>query len=270
MGALRLLARRVRRAADQLLFVAADVPDLLGQAALGRSEHIQHAVHDAHGACRSITTIRPRRKMPATTSRTTRRMPHHGDGTGGYHPHESPWSMLVPLVVLSLGAVFAGLRVPPRVHRAERRASGTGAIAFNEHLMHAMHEVPLWVKLTATIVMLIGLLDRLARPISATPAFPARVADAASARSTASCSTSGISTSSTTSCSCARRSALGRLFWKRGDEGIDRPLRPQRRGLGWSQAARRRRARLQSGYLYTYALVMLLGLVARGHLGDAR
>jgi NADH-quinone oxidoreductase subunit L len=44
----------------------------------------------------------PRRKMLAMIT-------HHGhDGTAGYHPHESPLNMLVPLIVLSLGAVLAG------------------------------------------------------------------------------------------------------------------------------------------------------------------
>ena len=32
-----------------------------------------------------------------------------------------------------------------------------GSLAFNEHLAHAAHEVPLWVKLTPAAVMLIGL-----------------------------------------------------------------------------------------------------------------
>jgi NADH-quinone oxidoreductase subunit L len=61
------------------------------------------------------------------------------DGTGGYHPHESPLSMLVPLALLAVGAIFSGLvfhyafldrRVLERQHR------------FDEHLAHAMHEVP--------------------------------------------------------------------------------------------------------------------------------
>ena len=30
------------------------------------------------------------------------------EGTAGYHPHESPWTILVPLGLLSLGAIFAG------------------------------------------------------------------------------------------------------------------------------------------------------------------
>jgi hypothetical protein len=51
------------------------------------------------------------------------------------------------------------------------------------------------------------------------------------------------------------------LFWKLGDVGTDRPLRPQRRRLGGRRAASLAK-KLQSGYLYSYALVMLLGLVA--------
>jgi hypothetical protein len=62
--------------------------------------------------------------------------------------------MLVPLALLSLGAVFAGFVF----HGAflENEAFWNGAVAWNEHLMHAMHEVPLPVKLAATIVMVIG------------------------------------------------------------------------------------------------------------------
>jgi NADH-quinone oxidoreductase subunit L len=62
---------------------------------------------------------------------------------------------------------------------------------------------------------------------------------------------------------------LGRVFWKRGDEGtIDR--------FGPNGAAALVRggnvltARLQSGYLYTYALVMLLGLAAAATWAMAR
>ena len=57
-----------------------------------------------------------RSSRPSDATRTCRRTTHdHApdahdlhDGTGGYHPHESPWSMLVPLVLLAIGAVFAG------------------------------------------------------------------------------------------------------------------------------------------------------------------
>ncbi len=120
------------RAADQFLQLAADVPDLLGQAPLDQSEHIQHAVHE-------------------TPRSGGRRSP-----LAGYHPHESPWSMLVPLGLLSLGAVAAGWLFSHAFLESE--ASGPGSIAYNEHLMHAMHEVPMLVKYAAIIVMVLGLL----------------------------------------------------------------------------------------------------------------
>ena len=69
-------------------------------------------------------------------------------GTGGYHPHESPWTILVPLGVLSIGAIFAGLLFHGPFIEAEEGAHFWGAsIAFDTHLAHAIHEVPLWVKL---------------------------------------------------------------------------------------------------------------------------
>ncbi len=55
--------------------------------------------------------------------------------------------------------------------------------------------------------------------------------------------------------------ALGRFFWKRGDMGtIDRfgPDGVSAVAMIGSRLSRR----LQSGYIYTYALVMLLGVAA--------
>ncbi len=80
------------------------------------------------------------------------------EGTAGYHPHESPWTILVPLGVLSLGAIFAGFLFHAAFVEPEAGAEfWKGSVAFNEHLAHAMHEVPLWVKLSPLAVMLIGL-----------------------------------------------------------------------------------------------------------------
>ena len=53
---------------------------------------------------------------------------------------------------------------------------------------------------------------------------------------------------------------FGRLFWKGGDEGTIDRFGPHGAAhavaVGYKGAAR-----LQSGYLYSYALVMLLGLI---------
>jgi NADH-quinone oxidoreductase subunit L len=54
---------------------------------------------------------------------------------------------------------------------------------------------------------------------------------------------------------------LGRVLWKKGDEGtIDRFGPNGLAGIVVSGAGLARR--LQSGYVYTYALVMLIGLAA--------
>ncbi|MBT2133862.1 NADH-quinone oxidoreductase subunit L [Croceibacterium sp. LX-88] len=216
-----------------------------GKARWADSEHIQHAVHGQHES--------PDEEHGDTTHANV----HPHEGTAGYHPHESPWSMLVPLVLLSIGAIFAGYVF----HHAflEDPEFWNGAIAWNEHIMHAMHEVPTWVKLTATVVMLIGLglawlaygrqsslpgktaeqlgpvyrflynkwyFDELYNFLFVRPAF-----------------------------------WLGRQFWKRGDEGLIDRFGPD--GAAWAVEKGAVGARLaQSGNLTTYALVMLLGLVA--------
>src|SRR5678815_4637437 len=70
-----------------------------GKARWAGSEHIQHAVHHEHEDAGEIASDHDSAQ-------------DHGaatvEGTAGYHPHESPWVILVPLILLSLGAVFAG------------------------------------------------------------------------------------------------------------------------------------------------------------------
>ncbi|WP_324827311.1 NADH-quinone oxidoreductase subunit L [Qipengyuania zhejiangensis] len=196
------------------------------------SEHIQHSVH----------------KTPEEAG---------ADTTGGYHPHESPLSMLVPLGVLSIGAVFAGWVFSHAF--LDDAGFWQGSIFYNEALIHKMHGVPLPVKLAATIVMLIGLVVAWFAYIKDT-SIPAKAADQLGP---------------------VYRFFynkwyfdelyhylfvvpafwLGRQFWKIGDIGIIDRFGPN--GVAWvvekgSVGARR----FQTGYLYSYALVMLLGLVA--------
>jgi NADH-quinone oxidoreductase subunit L len=196
------------------------------------SEHIQHSVH----------------KTPEEAGEDT---------TGGYHPHESPISMLVPLGVLSIGAVLAGQIFAPTF--LDDAAFWGSSIFYNEPLIHAMHAVPYWVKYSALVVMLIGLFvawlayikdtsipgktaeqlgpiyrflynkwyfDELYHYLFVVPAF-----------------------------------WLGRQFWKLGDVGTIDRFGPD--GVAWVVEKGAVGARkFQTGYLYSYALVMLLGLVA--------
>ncbi|HKU92834.1 MAG TPA: NADH-quinone oxidoreductase subunit L, partial [Sphingomicrobium sp.] len=117
-----------------------------GEPRWASSEHIQHALHHVH-------------ESPGE---------EHGDsahepglppsGAGGYHPHESPLTMLVPIGLLAVGAVFAGQFFHDIFVDAARAPEfWRQSIAFSEHLAHAAHQSALWVKLTPTIVMLVGL-----------------------------------------------------------------------------------------------------------------
>ena len=226
-----------------------------GKPRWGDSEHIQHAVHHGHDA--------PDEHNPPIQEDAGDDVTHHvpspeeHDGTAGYHPHESPIAMLIPLGVLSLGAVFAGW-VFSHAFLDDPEFWGN-SIFYNEALVHEMHGVPLLVKLAATIVMLIGLLfawlfyikdttrpakaaeqlgpiyrfvynkwyfDELYNFLFVRPAF-----------------------------------WIGRLFWKRGDEGTIDRFGPN--GAAWVvQQGSALASKVQSGYVYSYALVMLLGLVA--------
>jgi len=196
------------------------------------SEHIQHSVH----------------KTPEEAGEDT---------TGGYHPHESSLTMLIPLGVLSIGAVLAGQVFAPTF--LDDAAFWGSSIFYNEPLIHAMHNVPYLVKYAALIVMVIGLVVAWYAYIKDT-SIPAKTAEQLGP---------------------IYRFLynkwyfdelyhylfvvpafwLGRQFWKIGDVGTIDRFGPN--GIAWvvekgSVGARK----FQTGYLYSYALVMLLGLVA--------
>ncbi|HEU4821026.1 MAG TPA: NADH-quinone oxidoreductase subunit L [Qipengyuania sp.] len=209
------------------------------------SEHIQHAVHGHHET--------PDEEHGDSTHAHV----HPHEGTAGYHPHESPLSMLIPLGVLSLGAIFSGWLFSHAF--LDDAGFWGGSIFYNEPLMHAMHAVPLWVKLTATLVMLIGLAIAWQGYIR-DPGMPARAAEQLGP--------------------VYRflynkwyfdevyhflfvRPAFwfGRLFWQKGDVGLIDRFGPD--GAAWVvQQGAGAAKRFQSGYVTSYALVMLLGLVA--------
>ena len=213
------------------------------------SEHIQHAVHGDHHDNPS--------EEDAGHDHAPAHHAAHGDGTAGYHPHESPVSMLIPLGVLTLGAVFAGFVFNHAF--LDEAGFWQGSIFYNENLIHAMHGVPLWVKLTATVVMLIGLAIAWLGYIRDTD-MPRRAAEQLGP--------------------VYRffynkwyfdelyrflfvRPAmwLGRKFWIWIDKGVIDRFGPD--GAVWVVAQGTVGAkRIQSGFLNTYALWMLIGLVA--------
>jgi NADH-quinone oxidoreductase subunit L len=215
-----------------------------GEARWAGSEHIQHAVHGEHHDDGHHDT-------------------HHGapaTGTAGYHPHESPWTMLVPLAVLTIGAVAAGQIFHDAFIEAEAGAAfWAGSIAFNERLMEAMHHVPLWVKWAPFAVMVLGLYlawNSYLRNPAIPAAFVARYRDLH-----AFLLNKWYFDELYDAVFIRPAMWFGRLFWKGGDEAII-----DRFGPNGSAAAiafgSRMAVRFQSGYLYSYAFVMLLGLAA--------
>ena len=196
------------------------------------SEHIQHAVH----------------KTPEQAGEDT---------TGGYHPHESPVAMLIPLGVLTIGAVAAGQVFAPKF--LDDAAFWAGSIFYNEPLIHAMHAVPYWVKYSAFVVMLLGFAGAYLAYI-AKPGIPAKF----------------VATFGALHNFVYRKWYfdelydaifvkpafwLGRKFWQLGDIGTIDRFGPN--GIAWVVDRSATAAKsIQSGYVYTYALIMLLGLVA--------
>jgi NADH-quinone oxidoreductase subunit L len=227
------------------------------------SGHIQHALHDSDHARTDDHAADPHPEDEHAGHDTQPEEAGHTQiptGTGGYHPHESPWTMLVPLALLSLGAVVAGVAFHhPFIGEDQGAAFWGGSLVFDATLMHDIHYVPMWVKLSPAVVMLIGLFIAWSAYIH-NPALPA--AFVGHFRLLHAFLYNKWYFDELYDRVFIRPSLwLGRIFWKRGDEGtIDR--------FGPDGAAalvvggQRLSARLQSGYVYTYALVMLLGLAA--------
>ncbi len=93
------------------------------------------------------------------------------------HVHESPWVMLVPLILLSVGAIISGAVLYEMFvgHHWEQYWNGAIVNAAHNHIMHHAHEVPSWVKLTPTLVGIAGIALAYVLYMAA-PAIPGRLA----------------------------------------------------------------------------------------------
>ena len=211
------------------------------------SEHIQHALHGD-------------REDPSEEHGDSAHDAHAVEvGSGGYHPHESPLTMLVPICLLAVGAILAGQLFHTIFVDPERApAFWRGSVAFIRELQEAAEHSALWVKLSPAIAMLLGLWiawNNYVRnpevPAAFVKTFPGiykfvsnkwyfdELYDVIFVKPAL---------------------WLGRLFWHGGDEGTIDRFGPH--GAAYAVGLGNRiTARFQSGYLYSYALVMLLGLI---------
>ena len=183
-----------------------------------------------------------------------------GDKHTHEHAHESPLVMLVPLGVLALGAVFSGV-LGYNYFFGEGVTEWFATAVYNNHetntVIHDAHSVPTWVKLSPFIAMLLGSVTAWLFYVLK-PGIPAILVN--------------------------RNQALyrfllnkwyfdevydvlfvkpafkiGNFLWKKGDgKVIDGGLNGLAMGIiPWFTKLA---GRWQSGYVFTYALAMILGV----------
>ncbi len=178
-----------------------------------------------------------------------------------HHVHESPPVMLVPLYILAVGALFAGVLFYGFFVGDSYDAFWKGAIFMAEenHILHEFHEVPFWVKASPFLAMVIGFLTAYEFYIRS-PEKPRELA--------------------------ARHHGLyqfllnkwyfdelydflfvrpamrlGRFLWKTGDGKVIDGLGPD--GISARVVdVTNRVVKLQTGYLYHYAFAMMIGIAA--------
>ncbi len=187
---------------------------------------------------------------------------HDDHGHHGGEPHAPPLVMTIPLIVLAIGALAAGIAFYPAFIGKGMEEFWRESIFMadpHHNALHMRHEVPEWVLWSPLVVSLIGLAIA-AYFYLARPDLPPKLA--------------------------ARRDPLylfiynkwyfdelydllfvrpamwlGRKLWKVGDGAIIDGLGPD--GVAASvKGLAGRASKIQSGYIYHYALAMLLGLAA--------
>ena len=185
----------------------------------------------------------------------------HGHGSAYDNAHEAPRVMLVPLAILAVGAVFAGVIFNDLFfgHAEHIAHFFQGSVAVSETVMEAAHGVPWPVKIAATVAMLLGLGAAYWMYIRDT-AMPKRLAD----------QNPGLYQFLLNKwyfdelydrIFVKPALWLGNALWKGFDDWlIDRTLTE---GLGARvRDVTNRVVKLQSGYLFHYAFAMLIGIAA--------
>ena len=178
-----------------------------------------------------------------------------------HHVHESPPVMLVPLYILAVGALAAGL-VFHDYFIGEAYEEFWKAALFvspSNQVLHNFHSVPVWVKLAPFVAMLVGFLVSYQFYIR-NPEAPVKLAE----------THRGLYQFLLNKwyfdelydflfVRPAKR--LGTFLWKKGDGTVIDGLGPD--GISARVVdVTNRVVKLQSGYLYHYAFAMLIGVAA--------
>jgi NADH-quinone oxidoreductase subunit L len=179
---------------------------------------------------------------------------HHGPAL----PHESPWTMRLPLILLAIGAIAAGFAFHHQFIGAENHAFWRGAI-FNGATNHVLaeQEFPLLIAQAPLIVSVLGLLIAWYVYIRREGLGAEMAAKGGPLYTFFYNKWYFDELYQATFVRLAK--ALGDLFWKGGDQKVIDGLGPD--GVSAvTYAVGRGTGRLQTGYVYHYAFVMLLGV----------
>ena len=219
-----------------------------GQPRWASSAHIQHALDPHHGTDTEETS---------DSAVTDHALAPAGDG--GYRPHESPWTMLLPLGVLAVGALFAGVVFHDIFINAEGGpAFWRGSVAFSSKLAAAAEADPWVIKWTPTLAFLAGLWLAW-RNYVRVPGAPAAFAQ--TFRAMYKFLVHKWYFDELYGLIFVRGAfVFGRLFGRVDRNVIDR-FGPDGVAAAVSASAGVAR-RFQSGLIYSYALVMLIGIAA--------
>lgn len=206
----------------------------MASAAHGDHHHDAHA-HDAHGQ----------------------------DDHGHDHtPHESPLTMLIPLGLLSIGAIFAGVYFYDAFVEKQNELFWAGAIyrAAENHVLHDRHYVPEWV-LWAPLVVTVGGFLIATFTYFFNRGVGKRVAD--SGGPLHALFSNKWYFDEIYQATLVRGSALlGNLFWKADKKIID--------GIGpdgtasLAKFSARQLSKMHTGYLYHYAFVIIGAVIVFG------
>ena len=175
------------------------------------------------------------------------------------HVHESPLVMTIPLGLLAVGAIFAGLLGLPMVNEDMAFWGGSIAMPAGHNIIEEAHHAPLWVKLLPILAGVVGIGLAYVFYIQNT-SLPREIAAKAQ----------GVYQFLLNKwyidelydflfVNPAKR--LGTVFWRDGDIGIIDAFGPN--GVAAATLSVARRATLlQTGYVYHYAFAMLIGIAA--------
>ncbi|MDP3736899.1 MAG: NADH-quinone oxidoreductase subunit L [Hyphomonadaceae bacterium] len=176
------------------------------------------------------------------------------------HAHDPPVSMALPLVLLAVGAVAAG-GVFYSAFVDHHQAEFWGSAIFNgpeNHVLHDRHEVPFWVLVAPAMAWISGLVFAIIFYLLA-PSVPRKMA-AHGGPMHSFLSHKWYFDEIYHFVFVRGAALLGDLFWKVGDKKLIDGIGPD--GVtGVAKASAGGLSKLHTGYLFHYALVILLSAV---------